>query len=85
MRAAGLVGASLRRAGVAATKRDKDARPAPDLVDRSFTATAPNQPWMADMTFVPFATGFLYPAVVLDARSRKPDAERQSDTSGLLH
>jgi len=71
MRTAGLVGASRRRAGVTTTKRDKEARPAPDLVDRDFTATAPNQLWVADITFVPTATGFLYLAVVLDAWSRK--------------
>ncbi len=71
MRTAGLVGASRRRAGVTTTKRDKDARPVPDLVDRNFTATAPNQLWVADITFVPTATGFLYLAVVLDAWSRK--------------
>ncbi len=71
MRAAGLVGASRRRVGVTTTKRDKDARPAPDLVDRDFTATAPNQLWVADITFVSTATGFLYLAVVLDAWSRK--------------
>jgi putative transposase len=35
MRAAGLVGASRRRGGVITTKRDKEARPAPDLVDRT--------------------------------------------------
>ena len=82
MRAAGLVGASRRRAGVTTTKRDKEARPAPDLVDRDFTAAAPNQLWVADITFVPSATGFLYLAVVLDAWSRKPDAERQSEIVG---
>jgi len=71
MRAAGLVGASRRRAGVTTTKRDREARPAPDLVDRDFTATAPNQLWVADITFVPTATGLLYLAVVLDAWSRK--------------
>jgi len=71
MRAAGLVGASRRRAGVTTTKRDKEARPAPDLVDRDFTATAPNQLWVADITFIPTAAGFLYLAVVLDAWSRK--------------
>jgi putative transposase len=71
MRAAGLVGASRRRAGVTTTKRDKEARPAPDLVDRDFTAAAPNQLWVADITFVPSAAGFLYLAVVLDAWSRK--------------
>ena len=71
MRAAGLVGASRRRNGVTTTRRDPDARPAPDLVDRDFTATAPNQLWVADITFVPTANGFLYLAVVLDAWSRK--------------
>ena len=71
MRASGLVGASRRRAGVTTTKRDKEARPAPDLVDRDFTAAAPNQLWVADITFVSTATGFLYLAVVLDAWSRK--------------
>jgi putative transposase len=71
MRAAGLVGASRRRNGMTTTRRDPDARPAPDLVDRDFTATAPNQLWVADITFVPTANGFLYLAVVLDAWSRK--------------
>jgi putative transposase len=71
MRAAGLVGASRRRTGVTTTRRDKDARPAPDLVDRNFVASRPNQLWVADITFVPTASGFLYLAVVLDAWSRK--------------
>ena len=71
MRVEGLVGASRRRAGVITTRRDKDARPAPDLVDRDFTASRPNHLWVADITFVPTAAGFLYLAVVLDAWSRK--------------
>ena len=71
MRAAGLVGASRRRTGVTTTRREKDARPAPDLVDRNFVASKPNQLWVADITFVPTAGGFLYLAVVLDAWSRK--------------
>ncbi len=71
MRAAKLVGASRRRSRVMTTQRDKDARPAPDLVDRNFVASRPNQLWVADITFVPTASGFLYLAVVLDAWSRK--------------
>lgn len=71
MRQAGLLGASRRRTGVTTTRRDKDARPAPDLVDRNFVASKPNQLWVADITFVPTASGFLYLAVVLDAWSRK--------------
>lgn len=71
MREAGLVGASRRRNGVMTTRRDQDARPAPDLVDRNFVASGPNELWVADITFVPTANGFLYLAVVLDAWSRK--------------
>ena len=65
------MGASHRRGGPVTTQRDKDARPAPDLVDRNFTASGPDQLWVADITYVPTAAGFLYLAVVLDAWSRK--------------
>ena len=71
MRGAGLVGASHRHGGPTTTRRDHDARPAPDLVDRNFTASGPNQLWVADITYVPTAAGFLYLAIVLDAWSRK--------------
>jgi putative transposase len=71
MREAGLVGASHRRAGPTTTRRNKDDRPAPDLVDRDFNAAGPNQLWVADITYVPTMAGFLYLAVVLDAWSRK--------------
>jgi putative transposase len=66
-----LVGASHRRAGPTTTRRNKDDRPAPDLVDRDFNAAGPNQLWVADITYVPTMAGFLYLAVVLDAWSRK--------------
>ena len=71
MREAGLVGASHRRGGPVTTRRDQEERPAPDLVDRDFTAEAPNQLWVADITYVPSAAGFVYLAVVLDAFSRR--------------
>jgi len=71
MRRAGLVGASRRRGGPVTPRRDREARPAPDLVDRNFTADRPNRLWVADITFIPTAAGFLYLAVVLDAWSRK--------------
>ncbi|MDQ0545309.1 transposase InsO family protein [Methylobacterium brachiatum] len=71
MREAGLVGTSHRRSGPVTTRRDREARPAPDLVDRNFAATAPNRLWVADITYVPTAAGFLYLAVVLDAFSRR--------------
>ncbi len=71
MRGAGLLGASHRHDGPTTTRRDHDARPAPDLVDRNFTASGPNQLWVADITYVPTAAGFLYLAIVLDAWSVK--------------
>jgi putative transposase len=70
MRTAKIAGVS-RRQGVKTTQRDRDARPAPDLVDRNFTADRPNQLWVADITFIPTLAGFLYLAVVLDAFSRR--------------
>jgi putative transposase len=50
MRAAGLVGVSRRRGGIATTRRDRTARPAPDLVDRNFAAPGPNRLWVADIS-----------------------------------
>jgi putative transposase len=52
------------------TVPDPAAPPAPDLVERAFSATAPNQLWVADFTYVPTASGFLYLAVVIDMFSR---------------
>ena len=51
-------------------RRDKQTRPVPDLVGRSFTASDPNRLRVADITYVPSAAGFLYLAVVHDAISR---------------
>jgi putative transposase len=70
MNAGGLYGAS-RRKWVTTTQRDHDARPAPDLVERNFAAPGPNRLWVADITYVPTWTGFLYLAVVRDAFSRR--------------
>jgi len=66
----GLEGAS-RRTKWRTTKRSKDARPAPDLVERNFRADDPNKLWVADITYVPTWSGFLYLAVVVDAWSRR--------------
>jgi putative transposase len=70
MRAARIAGVHRRR-WKTTTVRDRDARPAPDLVQRVFTADGPNRLWVADITYVPTWSGFLYLAVVLDAWSRK--------------
>jgi len=66
MRAAQLRGVSRQRSFVVTTRRDARQRPAPDLVRRRFEASAPNQLWMADMTYVPTWAGFLYLATMLD-------------------
>jgi len=70
MRNAGLRGVSRRR-GTRTTIRRERVRPAPDLVDRDFSADAPDKLWVADITYVPTWAGFIYLAVVLDAWSRR--------------
>src|ERR1043166_2739206 len=69
MAAAGLTGISRRRF-VTTTVRG-GGRQAPDLVERKFAADHPDLLWVADITYVPTAAGFLYLAVVLDACSRR--------------
>jgi len=69
MSQAGLAGVS-RRKFVVTTVKD-GSRQAPDLVEREFTAEAPDRLWVADITYIPTWAGFLYLAVVLDAFSRR--------------
>ena len=70
MRALALRGVSRRRR-VRTTPRDAQARPAPDLVDRDFVATALDHLWVADITYIPTLTRMLHLAVGLDACSRR--------------
>ncbi len=70
LKQAGLRGVSRRKWPVT-TVRAEHARPAPDLVQRAFTATGPNQLWVADITYIPTWAGTLYLAVVLDVWSRR--------------
>lgn len=70
MRAADLQGVS-RRKVPRTTQRQTGATPVPDLVQRNFTASCPNELWVADITYIPTWTGFLYLAVVVDAWSRR--------------
>jgi putative transposase len=70
MRQIGLQGISRRKKGKT-TRRNADARPALDLVQRGFNADGPDKLWVADITYVPTWAGFLYLAVVLDAWSRR--------------
>jgi putative transposase len=70
MRATGLKGATLRRY-VVTTRSDPEAEKPVDLVERAFYATAPDRLWVADITYIPTWSGFLYLAMVLDVFSRK--------------
>lgn len=53
------------------TKRDPTKQPAANVLDRDFTAEAPNRKWVTDLTYLPTAAGWVYLAVVLDLFSRK--------------
>ena len=70
MRSAGLRGATLRRY-VITTQTDSGAERAVDLVDRQFYTDGPDRLWVADITYVPTWSGFLYLAMVLDVYSRR--------------
>ena len=70
MRAANLRGITLRRF-VCTTTREAVISPTADLVERQFAATEPDRLWVADITYVPTWSGFLYLAVVLDVWSRR--------------
>jgi putative transposase len=71
MRLAHIQGVSRRRGFCVTTRRDRSQMGAPDLVKRQFVATDINQLWVADMTYIPTWSGFLYLAVVTDVYSRK--------------
>lgn len=70
MRQAGLAGVTRRRRYRSA-RGVRETAPAADLVLRDFHAIAPGALWVADITYVDTAEGFLYLAVVLDVFSRK--------------
>lgn len=71
MRQAGLCGAMRGKWHPMTTQRQAGVVPAPNLLNRDFTATAPNQKWVSDFTYIETGQGWLYLAVVLDLYSRK--------------
>ena len=71
MRINGIRGVSRRRGYCVTTVSNPKDPKAPDLVKRQFVADAPNQLWVADMTYIPTWAGFTYLAVVTDVFSRK--------------
>ena len=81
MRELGIAGAAARR------KRPRTTVPAPagqqrpsDLLRRDFTAAAPNRRWVADITYVETACGFVYAAFILDLFSRMIVGWQVTDT-----
>jgi transposase InsO family protein len=76
----GWPGAFLRRGWRhGSARQDPKATPAPDLVERNFTATAPNRLWAADATRVPCGEGVFWLAAVRDAFSDRIVGWRCSD------
>ena len=71
MREMGLRGAVRGRAWKITTHVDPAAARPTDLVDRQFTATRPNQLWVADFTYVATWRGFVYVAFVVDVFARR--------------
>ncbi|MEO7147303.1 MAG: DDE-type integrase/transposase/recombinase, partial [Terrimesophilobacter sp.] len=69
MRTVGMHGL-VRGRGGRTTIPDRNAARAPDLLERDFTATAPNWRWVADFTYVSIWSGFVYVSFVIDCHSR---------------
>ena len=80
MREHGLQGAFLRKKWrTASTRQNPNAVPAPDLVNRNFTAPAPDRLWVADATRIPCGQGVFWLAAVRDAFSNRIVGWRCSD------
>ena len=71
MRAHGIEGAKRRGKPWHTTRPDPQARRRPDLVRRDFSAAAPNELWVADLSYLRCWEGLVFFAFVLDAHSRK--------------
>jgi transposase InsO family protein len=71
MRRVGIAGLHLRKK-VRTTIPEPSAAPVPDLIERDFTAQAPNTRYVGDITYLPVGDGrFLYLATVIDLYSRR--------------
>ena len=62
--------AKRRRRRALTTKRDTTHEVTPNILNREFTATAPNTKWVTDITYIPTTAGWLSLAVILDVYSR---------------
>lgn len=71
MRAEGIQGAKRRGKPWRTTTPDHEARRRPDLVQREFTASAPNRLWVADFSYLRCWEGVVFFSFVIDVHSRK--------------
>jgi putative transposase len=79
MRQMGLEGVVRGKRWTTTTIADPAAARPPDLVDRQFTADAPNRLWISDITYVWTARRFVYTAFVIDVFSRRIVGWRTTD------
>ena len=70
MREAGISGIPARQWRRGLTLRRAGAASHPDLVERRFSAPAPDRLWVADVSYIPTGEGWLYLATILDCYSR---------------
>jgi putative transposase len=80
MREFGLQSHKRRRFRVVTTDSKHDHPVAPNVLARDFAASAPNQKWLADLTYVPTDEGWLYLALILDLFARKLIGWAMADT-----
>jgi putative transposase len=71
MRELDLVPCQPRRSRKGTTRQAAKWAPIPDLINRDFTATAPGQKLVGDITYIRTWEGWLYLALVIDCFSRK--------------
>jgi len=70
MRTLGLSGVR-RDKGIRTTIPSKDGKRAGDLLDRDFTAAAPNRVWVTDFTYVRTWAGWVYVAFIVDVFAQR--------------
>lgn len=71
MQAAGIRSKTTRKFRVTTTDSNHQQPVAENIVDRNFTPSKKNETWVADITYIPTAEGWLYLAAVIDLFSRK--------------
>jgi transposase InsO family protein len=71
MRLQGMAARKRRKRFPVTTQRQPGAIPAPNWLNRDFSASAPNRKWVTDITYIDTLEGWLYLAPVLDLYSRR--------------